>query len=311
MWKFLLLMFVALPTLAATNPNRAYPPSCLEFPLAATPTGPSQFTDFTAIGATTGATEPARAIFWRAPCSGGNGAFLVTIQRLAPRDPAIQLPQAFVSNDGGIGEIAVRLVVEPNTFAESHVLQSSTSQTYVVEFGATGSRIDLDTAFNLRAFYGGAVVISGLINAYDPAAYPEASQPIPIAGRLTGSWYDPAHAGEGIFLEVGENAGGRFVFFAWFTYDQTGRPYWLVGQASVPAGARSVTIPTQYYANGGFAGNFATATGAPWGTVTMTFPSCNALTLGFQSGSVPAGIPSGSGTRNWVRLVNIDGYSCE
>lgn len=311
MWKFLLLSILSLPAFAATNPNRAYPPSCLDFPLATTPTGPSQFADFTAIGASTGTTEPARAIFWRKACSGGNGAFLVTIQRLAPRDPSIQLPQPFVSNNGGAGEIATRFVVEPNTLAEAHVLQSASTQTYVVEFGPTGSTIDLDAGFNLRAFYGGAVVISGFINAYDATAYPESFQAIPIAGRFTGSWYDPAHPGEGIFLEVGENAEGRFVFFAWFTYDQTGRPYWLVGQASVPAGARTVTIPTQYYVNGGFAGNFTAATGSPWGTVTMTFPSCNALTLGFQSGNVPAGIPSGSGTRNWVRLVNVDGYACE
>jgi hypothetical protein len=309
MWKFLLLLVVSLPALAVTNPNRAYPPSCLDYPLSTSPTGPSQFADFTALGANTGTTESARAIFWRAPCSGGNGAFLITIQRLAPRDSSIQLPQFQVSQPGP--EIQVRLVIEPNTRAEAHVLQSATVQTYVLEFPPTGTTFDLDQAFNLRGLYGASVVIAGAINAYVASAYPESSQPLVIAGRLTGSWYDTAHAGEGIFLEVGESGSSVFVFFAWFTYDQTGRPYWLVGQASVPAGARTVNIPTQYYTGGGFAGNFTTATGQPWGTVTLTFPSCNALTLGFQSGAVPAGIPSGSGTRNWSRLVNIEGYSCE
>lgn len=309
MWKFLLLLVVSLPALAATNPNRVYPPSCLDYPLPTSPSGPSQFADFAAIGANTGITENVRAIFWRVPCSSGNGAFLVTIQRLAPRDASIQLPQFQVSQPGP--QIAVRLVIEPNTWAEEHLLQSAAAQTYVVEFAPTGATMDLDLAFNLRGFYGSTVVVSGEINDYLASAYPESSQPLVIGGRLTGSWFDAAHPGEGIFLEIGESGGSVFVFYAWFTYDQTGRPYWLVGQASVPAGARSVSIPTQYYSGGGFAGNFATATGQAWGTVTMSFPSCNALTLQFQSGVVPGDIPSGSGTRAWTRLVNIEGYSCE
>lgn len=305
----LLLFFLALPALAVTNPDRAYPPSCLDYPLSTTPTGPSQFADFTANGALTGAAESARAIFWRRPCSGNNGAFLVTIQRLSPRDSIIQLPTLFVAQ--GASDVQARFVVEPNTRAESHVLQSAVTATYVIEFVPGGGTIDLDGGFTLRAFYGGGSVINGAINAYDANAYPEALQPIPIAGRFTGSWYDPAHPGEGIFLEIGETGGSVVAFFAWFTYDQTGRPYWLVGQAAVPPGTRTVSIPTQYYSGGGFAGNFTAATGQSWGTVTMTFPSCNALTLQFESGTVPAGIPSGSGTRSWSRLLNIEGYACE
>ena len=128
----------------------------------------------------------------------------------------------------------------------------------------------------------------------------------------TAAYLAPIYAAaEGIFLEIGETGGSVVAFFAWFTYDQTGRPYWLVGQAAVPPGTRTVSIPTQYYSGGGFAGNFTAATGQSWGTVTMTFPSCNALTLQFESGTVPAGIPSGSGTRSWSRLLNIEGYACE
>ena len=311
MWKLVLLLplLVSLPASALTNPNRAYPPSCLDYPLPTSPSGPSQFVEFTAIGANSGTSEPARAIFWRKACSSGNSAFLVTIQRIIPADEVIQIPQPFVSQTGA--EIPARFVVEPNTRAESHILQADPLRTYVLEFGPTGSTFDLDQGFNLRAFYGSNLVLAGFINPYQASAYPEASQPLVIGGRMSGSWYETAHPGEGIFLEIGESGSQTVLFFAWFTYDTNGRPYWLVGQAGVNPGVRSITVPVQYFHDGGFAGNFTAAIGEPWGNVTMTFPTCNSITLQYQSGTLPGDIPGGSGTRNWSRLLNIEGYACE
>jgi len=42
-----------------------------------------------------------------------------------------------------------------------------------------------------------------------------------------GVWWNPAEAGSGFFLD--QRANHRLVL-AWYTYDDTGRPLWLVGQ---------------------------------------------------------------------------------
>lgn len=311
MYRLMFLLLVALPAFAQTNPDRAYPPSCLQFPLATTPTGPTQSLDFTARTTPTGATEPVRATFWRVACANGNSAFLVTIRRLAPVDAAIELPQTFVSA-GASGQLGTRLATEPNTFDSSSTEQAATTRTYVLEFASNASTtFDLDGVFTLSAVSNGNTVFNATVTAYDASQYPDASLALAIGGRLSGSWYDPAHPGEGIFLEVGEQ-GERFVFLSWFTYAPDGRAYWIIGQAAVPADARTVTVPMQYYVNGGFAGNFANATGQQWGTVTLAFPACDTLMLGFQSNALlPTDVPSGSGTRTWRRLVTIDGYACE
>ena len=131
---------------------------------------------------------------------------------------------------------------------------------------------------------------------------------------MTGSWYDPAHQGEGIFLEVGENADGTtFVFFSWFTYDAAGAPYWLIGQSALIECQRSLAVPVRAFRGGRFAGAFppAQVESVPWGEVEFAFPDCNAPTLRYSGTSAIAGAPSGSGTRNWARLVNIKGLSCE
>jgi hypothetical protein len=131
---------------------------------------------------------------------------------------------------------------------------------------------------------------------------------------VSGSWYDPAHPGEGIFLELGENSdGSTFIFFSWFTYDASGAPYWLVGQGTVIEGQSSAIVPVRSFRGGRFAGAFTPAQveSVPWGEVEFSFPGCNALTLRFAGTSAIVGAPSGSGTRQWARLVNLKGLNCE
>lgn len=309
MWKTLLLALLSFAAQAATNPNRAYPPSCLSFPLPSTPSGPAQVADFTAFGTVSSTPEVARATFWRRPCSNGKSALLVTLNRPNPREIAIFIPVAFVSQGGP--ELPVRLVPEPNTLGSFFTTQATLNQTYVVEFASTGLTINLNQAFSFRAFDGTSNVLTGTIAAYTPSAYPDSALPSLISGRITGSFFDTAHPGEGIFLEIGETGGVPVLFFAWFTYDTQGIPFWLIGQASVPEGTRTIQIPTQFFANGGFAGNFTNAQGFAWGTVTMSFPTCDRMTLQFTSGAVPNGVPTGNGTRNWSRLLGADGFACE
>ncbi|MGA9341130.1 MAG: hypothetical protein WBV61_02200 [Rhodanobacteraceae bacterium] len=153
-----------------------------------------------------------------------------------------------------------------------------------------------------------------------------ANEPLPITGGMTSNWYDPAHSGEGIVVQIAAfppNSDGsvsREFVFDWFTYDSNGNPFWISGNATIdPGDPTSVTVPAIFSVEGGFAGDFgAEATQVPWGTVTFSFPDPNHMTVDYASlpmfdappPPIPNGVPSGSGTLHYERLLNIDGLAC-
>ncbi|MCP4044914.1 MAG: hypothetical protein GY732_02855, partial [Gammaproteobacteria bacterium] len=51
-----------------------------------------------------------------------------------------------------------------------------------------------------------------------------------IDERMSGSWYDPAHNGEGFLLEVLED---EQAIVYWFTYDENGNQRWFIGLGEV------------------------------------------------------------------------------
>jgi arylsulfatase A-like enzyme len=55
-----------------------------------------------------------------------------------------------------------------------------------------------------------------------------------IDSRMSGSWYDPTHSGEGFLLEVLES--NRAVIY-WFTYDETGVQRWFTSVGEVSNGS--------------------------------------------------------------------------
>ena len=86
------------------------------------------------------------------------------------------------------------------------------------------------------------------IPAYDASQYAAASSPLPITGYNAGSYYDPAHDGEGFIVDIMGNFAGEFgeplrtMNLAWFTYDQAGRPYWIWGTKTFSPGATRAMI---------------------------------------------------------------------
>jgi hypothetical protein len=67
------------------------------------------------------------------------------------------------------------------------------------------------------------------------------------AAGASGAWFDPARAGEGVFVIVGANGSG---VLAWYTYDATdaSRQLWLVGSGDVRDGV--LRIDDLYRADG-------------------------------------------------------------
>jgi len=310
------------------NADRSYPPSCLSYPLPTQPRGEVITRSMTladvdgnASGSngSQGYFENVTVTIWRAACSGGTGALLVRFARPANRVgtlPAPDIPAPYGTR-GTVQNRVLRPVIEPNTYFSEVIGHSLIGYSTLVLDAIPTLGFDLNAAFTLSldTVSGNNVVRSNFsVPTYNAAAHPDNSLAMELTGYVSGSWFDPAKSGEGLIVEIGERANGsRIAAFAWYTYDTQGNPAWIVGNMDIANGLRTVTIPALYVRGGGFAGAFdpATLNGQAWGTVTLTFPNCNALTLGFASTHAIAGAPAGTGTRNWVRALGINGLTCQ
>lgn len=321
----------ATPNELFANPERAYPPSCLNAPLGLNlyTNDSKSIVGLISLPGDPVSTDPAESTFtetdtiimFRVPCSGGTSALLMEIVRpaTAPQYPYPVFPGVSVG-----GTYVPRLASDPNTFYSTVYAYDPVpvSRTYVFERAyTTGDTTDFNQALSIIVtnLQSGSAENTELfrIAAYNPADYAAASQPLPISGYETGTWYDKSHSGEGIQTEVGEvgTAGTqRFVSVSWYTYDSTGTPYWLIGSGLINVGANNATVTLGYNSNGGFAGNFgSSATQALWGTINLSFPDCNTMTFNYATTGtgIPAGVPTGSGSKTWKRLTGVNGLTCQ
>ena len=248
-----------------------------------------------------------------------------------PTFPILFLAQSPLT--GTEPQALVRAASEPNTWVDDGLYDAPiiNSTTYVLEnFLVAGTNGDVDLGYNHQ--YSDAFTLfvdpylsdadPGIyqipINAYAPTSstYPDAFNPLPIDGYMSTSWFDPDHNGEGMTVQVYDNGpsdpGHRTFASTWYTYDSTGRPYWLVAQGTIAVGATSFQADAYYANGGGFAGSAGDATLTSWGTVTYSFANCNTLNFSFNGSTdgTTAG-PGGSGTRSWVRIANENGLGCE
>ncbi|WP_313916307.1 hypothetical protein [Tahibacter sp.] len=333
---------VAKALTPSANSFRAYAPSCLAHELPTLFSGPL-YPAPSALRVLLAARDSevdnqffeefVNVRLWRIPCS-SSGQFFDAVTLLAidrdlanegrtdryPLFPGLRLTQ------GTSRRLLVRAADEPNTVV-SHVFADEplvNSGTYVLENFATTSastaRWDFNNQFTLTFlnFFDGDPGKDITVPAYNPtqSTYPTAFQNIPITGYLAGNWFDPAHSGEGMLVQVFDLPGTtrRLFTFAWFTYGTDGRPVWLFGASQFDADSRGpLAVPTIYQSGGGFAGNFGpTAQSTPWGTVTFRFPTCYSMAFDYSSTLNIPGVPSGSGTRTtWVRTVDSNGMTCE
>jgi hypothetical protein len=83
----------------------------------------------------------------------------------------------------------------------------------------------------------------------------------------------------------------------------------------VQVGGNAVTgAPVYYFDDGGFAGDFGTtSTLHNWGTMSLSWANCNEVKFSYNGATDPTIVdgPSGSGTRTWVRISDINGLNCE
>jgi len=134
-----------------------------------------------------------------------------------------------------------------------------------------------------------------------PDFWPLASPPPPIPdiARLSGSWYDPAHDGEGYNIEVLDD--GRVLVF-WFTYDLEGKRRWLFGVGEERD--EKIVVDNLMTTSGGIFGpdfDPDTVARTTWGTLVFDL-DCGGGTATYNSDVEGFG----SGVLNIVKLSNID-----
>lgn len=125
-----------------------------------------------------------------------------------------------------------------------------------------------------------------------------------LASAWSGTWYDPAHDGEGWMIQV---LSDQIVLINWYSYDDSGEQMWMTGVGSLAD--NRVDIDEMLITQGGLFGpDFDPDSVAleVWGSMSMTFHECDSATVEYSTVT-----RLGQGTLHPVRLSRIAGLDCE
>lgn len=130
---------------------------------------------------------------------------------------------------------------------------------------------------------------------------------LPMAGRLNGTYFDPARSGEGILVDFFDAGANKGVFVSWYTFDDAGNPLWLVGNATLAPNGTQVDVPLIVTRGGRFGPlfNAADITRTGWGTVNLRFPNCSTAVMRYTRTS-----DGQTGQYTMSRLGPASGVSC-
>lgn len=295
-----------------------YPASCfpvrglpLPEPAASEPMVRSGTIDLRASGAPTSSNYA--FVVYRVACPGGGSAVLVDFSPL--QSPSGVFPKVSAVQ-GSTVLSSVPITREPFTQVEG----ASAGRDHVglgQPVLINSASIDYDAAFTLllqESFLDGRT-ISIEVPAFDPALYAASSAPLPIAGYLSGLYFNPSTPGEGIQVEIDATES---IILTWFTYGPDGEPLWLFGNGPVCPSAVCVLPPvfsrvTLFaYRGGGFDSTFdpSALEATRWGDIRVEWRRCDALNFTLTPSHSDPRLPTASGDRTWNRLTYIQGRGC-
>ena len=121
---------------------------------------------------------------------------------------------------------------------------------------------------------------------------------------MTGSYYDPDRAGEGLVLQVYDSAAA--IAF-WFTYDGEGNQAWMIGDGAFDGSTLAVDLTMTRGGRFGSGFDPADVVRSVWGRLSWTSTACDAVEVVYESERADYG----SGARALSRLSNLAGHSCD
>ncbi len=127
-----------------------------------------------------------------------------------------------------------------------------------------------------------------------------------LQGAMSGTYYSTSRSGEGVLVDFGQVGGTPVVFFTWYTYG-TGTQQWLVGSNTFAATDTSVVVDLINTSGASFGSAFRPEDVArtPWGSVALSFPDCDNMTLSYQQAN------GESGTQTLTRVLGrLDAGQC-
>jgi hypothetical protein len=146
-------------------------------------------------------------------------------------------------------------------------------------------------------FYVLVLGLIGLVGGLLISRVARAESPGDIDSRITGSWFDPTQAGQGLMLEVLPN---NQLLALWFAFDPSGKQSWFGGLGTYSGNTASITaaIPS----GGRWIPNFdqSKIVSSTWGTLTFTFSDHDHGRVNFNSVD-----GYGTGGMNLQRLTSI------
>lgn len=300
----LLLTLTACLMIQPALAQNTIPSGCITAPLPTTPTGPTWRGEYNTWTAST--PKIAKFTVWRKPCTNTTAVTLVTFETVSGSVPFIcSSGSAAIQNSNQFSRLD--FLINPTQFTNlcSDLLVTST---VILKDSSSASTFNPSNAFTFIPDTSPSTSVPTVrieVGSYNASDYGNTA-PLPITGKQSGNWYSPSRSGEGFVLEVGASGTDRTMIATWFTY-KDGQQLWMIGSASLPVGTTSIQVPMFITRGGQFGAAFnpATVVAEAWGTLTFTFPGCNAATVNY------APLVGAGGTIQMVRLkTQIDGLGC-
>lgn len=118
-----------------------------------------------------------------------------------------------------------------------------------------------------------------------------------LSDAFDGAYFNPAESGRGGFVDVAKRPDGSINYsIAFFTYDASGNPTWLLITADGSEFQnRFIDAPVLRFTGGSFGTPFQAPTGGPVGTATIEVHSCNRTTINLTMNQ-GSGFPNASFT---------------
>lgn len=115
-------------------------------------------------------------------------------------------------------------------------------------------------------------------------ALPLATGSDPRSWQNSGTYYDPARSGEGFQIQQFDAGNGSWpTVITWFTFDNAGRPMWLIGLGTASGNTLDLDLLRPTGTHFGLDFMAADVVRAPWGSARIQFEGCDRARLTWQA----------------------------